>query len=184
MPDWPKAPKLEPFGVLHIGSLEAIGADLPGITGLFFNAASAAWPVASRAIGFPFSNLGERDFVVASAWWLNGSAAMVGNVCVAVYDERWRRLATTGSVAQAGAASALQSAPMAVTLPPGGPYYLMLVSDSASAQFYRSGPSFGVLATLGCIAQSSAFPLPDPLVPVLVSSNYLPFFGLTERSFL
>lgn len=183
MSDWPQVPLLEPGPTLWTGSLEASAPDLTGGGNAPVNAVSAAWPAANRAYGWAFYHLGSKPFTSALAFWLNG-ATVSGNCDFGIYDAKFQRIASTGSVAQAGV-NVLQSVALVVTLPPGGPYHFALACDNLVATHGRTSPFLSQVNFAGGFMMVGAFPLPATLTAVQFgTANMLPVCGLTRRSFL
>lgn len=179
MSDWGSLPPLESMSVVHVLSLEAIGPDAQGGGNVVSLMVTGTWPGANRAQFVPFYNLGRRAINANRLWWYNG-AAVSGNVDAGIYDSALRRLVSTGSVAQAGV-NVLQGVTIALSLPPGGPYYFAFACDNTTAQFFRHA----ILATdateIGCATTTPAFPLPaTATLAAFVANSYFPHMGLSQ----
>lgn len=175
MPGW-----LDTFGptvTITPGSWESLGVGYLGSSAW----SAAVWPAANRVVLIPFRVY--RPFAIQRAFWYNG-ATVAGNVEVAVYDEEFNRLVTTGSTVMAGA-SVIQSAAIASTELVAGLYYLAMISDSATATFFRRGLASATCRAGGMLqVTTGAIPLAATLTPVTVSSAHCPMCGVSQRSFI
>ena len=86
-----------------------------------------------------------------------------GNVCVALYDESFNRLATSGSAAcpASGLATVNFGSSAAISA---GRYWLALSVDNNTATFSRNGDGNNP-APGNARLQNTVFPLPDPAAP-------------------
>ena len=141
---------------------------------------SATWPAANRAIAYPFTL--DESTTVVKLWAYNG-AAVSGNVDLAIYDESWVRKVSIGSTPQAGT-NVIQEFNIADTPLDAGRYYMALCCDNTTAAFFRTAsPAVDVLKVWGMAQQAvGAVTLPDPFVPALVASAYIPYFGASLRT--
>lgn len=145
--------------------------------------ASATGNATNEALYFPFVVTTPATFT--RGFWYNGSAP-AGNVCVGIYSEAQSRLATTGSVAAAGA-SVVQTAAFSasVALDPG--VYYMAFELSAGAGLnqvvaYSNGLQKGKLT--GLYRQAvGAFPLPATAAFATWTSQVIPIIGVATTSF-
>lgn len=149
---------------------EALGAAMLGGLG------DSNWTSNNRAYSVPFSLTEPTSFLGGFVW--NGANA-TGNFDIAVYDaDDLARLISLGSTARSGT-NVLQTAAFGATLnlfP--GPYHMAIVLSSTTGTVQRATPDANHLKTLGVKQMDSALPLPDPFVPALMASGFLPFFGL------
>lgn len=162
---------ISPASRLSLGSeLAAHAIAAPG---------SAAWPSANLAIYVPF--VLAESVTVVKLWWNNG-AAVSGNVDVGIYNSSLTRLISAGSTAQA-TANVLQAADVTDTAMGPGQFYMALACDNTTAEFVRwSVATTPIARGWGMAQQATAFALPDPAVPVVSTSGYLPLFGLSLRT--
>lgn len=166
-----------------------INAFLPGISSYSYNSlgdilrcnglnpaspASTAWGTANLAVYMPF--FCPTLFKFSNFTWRNG-ATISGNLDVGVYSADGRKIISTGSIAQAAGANAIQTASVATTSLGVGLFYFAMTFSSATATvFSLSGLNAGVVTTMGIFNQGTALPLPatftlaDPtilLIPIL-----------------
>lgn len=133
----------------------AIGADIMALIG----GTGASNTIAqNRRYYFPFSL--EEDFSCAALGVMNG-ATVGGNWDVGIFDLSGTMLAHTGSVAQSGTSVPQIAATSGgtVVIPGGDNYMLAFVSDSATATFFRGGPSLHLINGK-CGRQDTATGLP------------------------
>jgi len=111
-------------------------------------------------------------------------ATINGNLDIGVYDANdFSLIVSLGSTAQAGSINARQEyAVTATTLSPGA-YFMGMASDSATGTYVKRGlatASRRNLHQIGGSYQTSAFPLPDPMVPDKGSAiaPFIPLMGL------
>jgi hypothetical protein len=145
--------------------------------------ASAAYPTANRALLIPFTP--TRDMRPALWYWHNG-ATVSGNVEVGVWDAALQKVASSGSVAQAGV-NAFQSVAAAggTVIKGGRTGYLVVCVDNTTATLFRLAPSGTLLNGLGVLMLATSLPLPTSLAGAVgTNASYVPLFGFSERSFL
>lgn len=159
----------------------AIGVELAafGFTGA---TTAAAWPSANRAIGVPFRV--DEQITVQKPFWHNGGTAS-NNVDVGIYNENFIRQWSMGSypvstmnLLQAGASDSGWKPTILVP----GRYYMVMAVDSVTPTFFRTAVGVENAKALGMFQMASAFPLPAVLAPAVISSAYLPYFGLSLRT--
>lgn len=137
---------------------------------------SGTWPATLRALYFPIRT--AREALCSQFWWYNG-AAVSGNVDAGIYSLGGRKLASTGSVAQAGT-NAVQLADVTNFWLPPGAYYLALVVDNTTATMFRLAPNLVPLRSTGAAQQLLAgLPLPTTFTAAALASAYAPAFGVT-----
>ena len=174
--DWPQAPIGARLGSY---SPEAPIAVLSLITATWSAANVFDWPAANQAIFVPLAVPAWQKCV--TGWWVNGSTITGSNVDVGIYSIEGVRLASTGSVAMAGASS-YQSASFAsiVELPP-GPYYLAMACDGTTARGWGvSTPATNEGRIAGLLQMASAFPLPATATFAQWASTGYPCFGIAN----
>jgi hypothetical protein len=139
--------------------------------------AAGTWPLANRALAWPFSIDLARTLRRLGAW-INVSS---GNMCLGVYDADFERIATTGSVATPAAGFGVED--VADLDMARGQYYMALSFDNIVVQLRRGAPATGVFARLFGMAQmDAAFPLPQTFVPAALSSAYVPASAVIFRT--
>lgn len=134
--------------------------------------ANTAWPAANRALAVPFTVW--SDITVVGLFALTGAAT--GNIDLAIYDESFNRLVSTGSFAATGA---LQKQTVSKALTP-GKYYMAIAASAAGAGLIKAavGNKF-ISNAAGMVMMNTAFPLPDPLVPAaMAAASLIPVIGL------
>lgn len=177
---------LEPCVTIHPWSLESVGGILQSSNGTPLNSvASAIYPVANKALFFPFF-LGKTITAVTFLWF-NGSAVS-GNIDVGIYTEDGTRLYALGSTVQAGT-NVVQSIPLTgsgLTFGP-GLFYLAIVMDNITGRLFRGQSNATltqVMSELGAAEMDGAFALPAMATLVSLTVDYIPVFGLTTRSLI
>lgn len=141
--------------------------------------ADVVWAVADRALYIPFTL--SRSMTMASMFVFNGTVVN-GNFDMGIYDEWGARLASLGSTVQAGI-NTYQNEALVATFGP-GIFYMALVFDGVVARTYSSGMTAINMIILGCAIEANAFPLPAVATFATNLEVNIPWFGLTERSFL
>ena len=157
----------------------SIACVIAGWNMIISGCATAVYPSADLAIYIPFRT--RFPFVVAQAFWYNGTLGTPGNVDVGMYTRDGRRLWSTGSTAQSGA-SALQTVDITDKYYGAGSYYIALACDNAAAQLFSL--AFGNVALdtyAGIKQQATAFPLPATATFADPTFDYCPVFGFTPR---
>ena len=145
------------------------------------SAASAAWPSANLAILIPFRL--PAPLLVQRLFLLNGATAS-GNVDIGIYDVAGTRLVSTGSTAQSGT-SAVQSVDVTDTPLAAGLFYLALAMDGTTGTVQRKTTSnVASCKALGMAQVASAFALPATVTFATCTNAFIPYFGLTARSFV
>jgi len=149
--------------------------------GSLANLQQATWPGANLALFIPFYLPERTTFLLA--WWRNGDT-IGNNVDVAVYDEDYNRLYSIGSTAQVGTVTN-QTVVINWTLGPGR-FYLAMSQDDTTGKIYRCTTTAAIttMRCTGLCEQAAAFPLPNPMAPTALTTNYLPIVGLSTRNFL
>lgn len=155
-------------GKLSLGSVLSVGS-----------IASAVYPSANLAIYVPFNLV--TPVLAKQIFWYNG-ATVSGNVDVGIYDEKKRKIISTGSTLQAGINS-LQRIDITDTWLGTGLFFLAISMDNVTGTLF-SNTSGNVMwwNILGVYQQATAFPLPDPATFATPTSDYMPMFGFTTRS--
>jgi hypothetical protein len=134
-----------------------------------------AWPAANRALYVPF--VLDVPALISKMGWENG-ATVNGNVDVGVLDAAGRKVASSGSVAQAGA-SVYQAVSLlaAVWLDP-GQYWLAMASSSATGTFRNMPLTAAYAQACGVQQQATALPLPSVATFANPASSYVPLIDL------
>jgi hypothetical protein len=134
--------------------------------------AGSNWPTANKA--FYQHIIIKKPFLLASLWWVNGTAAS-GNVDTGIYDaDTLKLLASTGSTARSGTNS-LQVVAVGPLLLKPGDYLLGHVSDttSNSRSLTQTINSQLNCDLMGVTQELSAFPLPSTATPTQTSTNFM-----------
>lgn len=141
---------------------------------------TAIWPTASMAFYIPFWV--ANTYVAVKMATHNGSVVS-GNVDVGIYDSGGTRLVSSGSTAQAGT-NVLQEYDIADTTLVAGQYYLALALDNITGQVFRNALSTlpQWLQAAGVFQQATAFALPATATFAEMTTNYLPWVGVSSRS--
>jgi hypothetical protein len=127
-------------------------------------------PTANKAYLHPFCI--NEELTIYGMGWFNG-ATINGNVDAGIVDDQGSLLTSVGSTAQAGANS-IQTVNCAdITIGPGN-YYLALVSDSATATFFRVAMATLAQLALGNREMTAAFPLPSTITLSPATSAFYP----------
>jgi hypothetical protein len=125
---------------------------------------------------------------ILRATWENG-ATVAGNVSVAIYNSEWRQVKdTAGNAAQVNALMAGASVQQVLAfaaliwLPP-GLYYLGFSSNSATATLgtYTAVSAAGILRAMGVFMQATAYPLPDPATPAVMTKLFVPSVAIVTN---
>lgn len=137
---------------------------------------SAVWPTANKAFYAPFYLW--RDVSVSKMFLLNGSAVS-GNLEMGIYSTSGVRLATTGSVAQAGTNSC-QRVNLQATINLGmGQYFMALViNNGTGAVMRKSVASPPLMNMFGYFQQTTAFPLPATATFASFTAGSVFVFGI------
>ena len=173
---------------IHPWSLESVAWPHVNMGSL----ASALWPTANLAILVPFT-IGV-PFPISKIYTYNGSAA-AGNTDVGVYTDEGGTTNTlvhrisAGSTVMAGT-GALQSNYVLTgqsQLGPGRYYLAISHSETATGQFFRNT----VTANTGEITGIRTSTLGSVVLPATITvftatpiTNYIPIFGITQRSLI
>lgn len=140
----------------------------------------AVWVSANRIIYVPIRV--PEPMRVLLLHWDNG-AAVSGNVQIGLYNADGVRLATSGTVAQAGV-NTLQSAAVDVTIG-WGMHYIALTLDNTTGTIFRASPAAAVLNIAHVRIESpGVFGLPATATFAAPSDAYLPACGLATVSVL
>lgn len=167
-------------------SRNAVGSGIVR-TGIVSPASGASpWSDAANALlAFPFTLVGATTFY--KGFWVNGSAAG-GNSEVAIYDENFNKIVTTGSVAGAtNSVPQVAALTATVRLAPGLFYAAMAHDATTTNQLSRFAiTSIGnvIWQSLGCWRQAGITlgSLPATATPGDMTTVGFPLFGLITRS--
>lgn len=149
-----------------------------GSLGTNYNNSSGNFVGANTACYVPFQL--PMAYTVARAYLVNGGGA-AGNLDIGIYNQDFSLVAHTGSFAQSGTLT-VQYQALAANLTAGN-YYMAIVSDNAGATIFFTGNLSASLSRVsGILQQASAFPLPNPMVPVSPTTAFWPLFGITRTT--
>ena len=142
-----------------------------------FNFSSTAWPSANLAIYWPFAIM--QPIVFDTFYTMNGATA-TGTIDMGVYDlQSLNLIKSVGSGTNQTGTTAVQSFTVGVTVLPAGTYLfgMSLSSGSATLQALTvMGARY--LHYGGYRQQSTAHPLPSTAVPVALTNDFMPIFGM------
>lgn len=156
----------------------------PALKGLNDGSALITTAALSANAGWVVPITAPAGAVINRAWWWNGDA-VAGNVDVAIYDEGFNRVASTGAVAASGP-NALQSAALTspYTLLASKGYYMAISQSSGSQQFTAHTTSTSrIIGAMGVMLLTSSHPLPSTITPAaFLGTTQVAIFGLSNRT--
>ena len=167
----PPAPVLTPWSPEANGLVIANG--VMSATRVLFSTTSTAWPTANRAFFYSF-----RLFDWATAYQLLVfiGATSSGNIDVGIYDSQKNLVVSAGSTAMSATVNTVQEFNIANTVLPPGDYLIGVACDNnTGACFSTTTNDELIFSYLPIYEQQSAFPLPNPCVPVASTLNTPPF---------
>jgi hypothetical protein len=173
---------------ITIASRLSLGAGVATAVGNTAAASGASpWSDAANALlAFPF--VLEAPTTFYKGFWGNG-ASVGGNSEVALYDEAFALIATTGSVLGSGASlpqAAAFTGSATPRMPPGLYYGAMAHNATTTGQIWRwaSGTVAAVWQSLGCWRQAAVTlgSLPATATPGDITNVAFPLFGFITRS--
>jgi hypothetical protein len=160
-------------GFIHVcNSIRSLGSAFRFISQDY--GSNATWPVANKALFFPFSIPSPQK--VRSVYWTLGTAS--GNIDAGIYDVAGRKIVSTGSTALSGVNNS-QYVSLTATDLSAGFYYLALAVDNTTATFYRDTIGSNLLRVLGMQEMASAFPLPATATFANPVAAYTPRCGVS-----
>jgi len=154
---------MTPWSVPHVVEAHHATHEIYGNDG-------TAWPTANKA--YYVEIFVPEIYTISQFGWINANV-IGGNFDVGIYDANLDLIIKTGSTAQAGD-SVIQTVNVADTEIQPGFYYVGISHDTASSRIIR-GLATDVTRTTGArlFEQASAFPLPDPAVPVPQTTGFI-----------
>ena len=142
------------------------------------NAASAAYPQANMVLYVPFVALSTTQ--VTQMFWYNGTGT--GNMELGIYTEDGIKLASSGVLAMSGTnTSQFYTFPTPVNLGEGLYFVAVVMNNTTNRLFSVTGTNPGFSEALGLYQQTGTFPLPANASFQNMTTNYIPFIGLTGR---
>lgn len=156
-----------------------------GVFMCWSNSASAAWPAADRAYGYPFM-LSEPQTLL-QMYVYNGATAS-GNVDVGIYLPDGTKVVSKGSTAQSGTSGWQLFDLTDTVLQPYTLYYAWCCLSSATGTVFRwaGGVNVGQVIATGIVQMAAATggtgSLPATVTPAAMATNYLPDFGMVFAS--
>ena len=140
--------------------------------------AAAATPTANKAFYMPIY-MAEGGTIVQ--FWVQ-NAVVAGNVDIGLYNaDTLVRIVSAGSTAMSGA-NVLQIFDTTDTYVGPGRYYLGFACDTVTtATFMRATPALALCRFFGLVTQTTAFPLPNPMVPATNANAFWPICGFSYR---
>lgn len=140
--------------------------------------ASANWPTANKAIYVPIIFPSPCQINSISFVAVNGT----GNYDLGFYDGYSKtKIASSGSTAMTAAGAKKLTISPDYRVDSGKLYYAALALSSASGTVERNNAGVPALISLGLAEQTSALPLPSPMVPVTLTSAFMPLFVFGVR---
>jgi len=141
-----------------------------------FSIANAGWATANMALYLPVMFPANATLYAIRFHAANGT----GNYDLGLYDEFLTLVASTGSTAMSAAGV------KSLTLPEyrvqaGRIYYAALAISSTSGQIVRWAITARDGVAVGVGQQATALPLPDPAVPVTLTTAVIPIFAFGVR---
>ena len=164
--------------VISTYSIESAGSEFQTYAATLHNTTSRTWATANTAIALPF--VVETSFVCANGLVHNG-AAVSGNLDIGIYTTAFAKVASSGSVAQAGV-NTLQLVTLSTTLA-AGEYYMVLALDNVVGTVFGNSPTAPGTRLWKGFTMAAAFPLPATLTPAANSTVTNMVYGITSRSF-
>ena len=135
-------------------------------------AVSASTSVANLACYYPLYL--PESFTFDTVLTVNNSNAPAGNFDFGIYSsDTFARIVSLGSTAVLGSASIRQEYAITETVLPAGAYYMAVVKDSATTGTFQRVDlaASTTAAAYGLAFQASAFPLPNPMVPLRTAAQ-------------
>jgi hypothetical protein len=151
---------------------EGVGSFLAG-TGATWSGVNV-WPVANKAVYIPF--VCNEAVTVTQLFNINGNVVS-GNIDVGIYTAAGSKVITSGSTTQSGT-DVVQVYNIADTALAVGRYYFALALDNTSGR-NNGMAALNVHRTnaMGCLQQTSAFPLPSSATFAAYSEVFVPVVG-------
>lgn len=163
----PPPPVLTPF------NLDSLGLSAGGLVVYLGASVSVAWPVNNLALFYPFRLF---DFATAYQLLLMIGGTSGGNIDVGIYDSQKNLIVSSGSTAMSATVNTAQELNITDTPLPPGDYLLGVACSSTSGTvFTNSQADESHLSSYPIYEQASAFPLPNPCVPVVSTQGTVPF---------
>lgn len=163
-------PLLTPWSTCAIGD---------PLAGLASGTLASGTTGANRAVLVPFQL--AHEFTVMKVFWANGATVGTDNVDVGVYTEAGVKKFTSGAVLSAGA-SIVQEVDVTDFLLTPGRYWLALSMSGNTATVQQSVLSAELLRMTGVAYMSAAHVLPASITPANTGDQYVPLFGIAERT--
>lgn len=142
--------------------------------------ASAAYPNANDALLTPLYL--EQFSTIKRLFVLNG-AVVSGNIDIGIYTQGGAKIVSSGSTVQSGTSSNQIYDVTNFSLGPGR-YYLAMALDNVTGRIVRAGLSTNAVKLMGMARMTSAFPLPNQITFMPMTSGYLPVMGIELGSII
>jgi hypothetical protein len=153
---------------------------LPELTAYEGTTGSRSWPVANKALFFPFA-VEEGVTVYRMTFYAGNSGG--GNFDVGIYDLLGNRIVSSGSFAGGAGAGAFNSADLVDTVLSPNYYFMAMACDVTGAtSLIASVPSSIAMAHHGVCELVSGMPLPSVAALVKITSNFLPCLNVNLKS--
>lgn len=143
-------------------------------------AGTAAYPTANKA--FYSEIIMPAPFKVAR-FFTEYSATTAGNFDIAIYHADFSKIIGTGATAKGTTTTnQVQYVDVTDTPLPAGRYFLGFAHDG-TVSWNRIAPTLASMLSVGGIwEQTSAYTLPDPMVPAKLTVSYMPLFGFSQST--
>ena len=176
--------RMPPPPILTTHHPDAVGFAVSTSTATMMGGAtSVVWDTANNAYYFPF-RLYDWATAYQLLFWVGATSD--GNIDMAIYDAQLNRIVTAGSTAMSATVNTVQELNITDTILAPGDYLLAVACSSGLGTTFVSVNTADeiALATFPVYMQASAFPLPDPAVPVVstVASPMRIVCGIQFRS--
>ena len=143
---------------------------------------STTYPTANMAIYIPVFL--PFPMLVNQVWWQNGATLTNSpNADIGIYWKTGKKIYSMGPTVMTGA-NVIQRTNITDFWLPAGPFYIAFACDqTTNATIFASAmSSLSCAIATGMKQQTSAFALPDPIVPAQAAQNLIPMFGFTQRA--
>ena len=158
-------------------ALEALGSRASTNAAAGF--ASATFPAANRAIGYPFTL--SEPWVITTLWVCSGATVGTNNVDVGIYDVAGTRLISSGAELTANA-NALQLFDITDTLLGVGKFFMAVSLNGTTDTLFRALVGATEKQALGMWQMASAHVLPATVTFANPGDTYVPLIGCAGRT--
>lgn len=141
---------------------------------------TGAYPAANRAY---YSEIIMPTRFKVARFFTQYSGTTAGNFDIAIYRANLSKIIGTGATAKLTATANLtQYVDVTDTPLPPGRYFLGFAHDG-TVSWNEFSPTLAAMLKIGGMwQQASAYTLPDPMVPALITDSYFPVFGFSQTT--